>query len=134
MTQNATEDSRIIIALDDMPETRATSLMMKLGSTVGGGKANDLLDECGAPVLNRLMPEHADLDDSDHSSDGEGRGFVHLRMGDPKIKDIPTTVANRVKRYHGRADLLTIHGSNSWKALKEAVKARDSVELSLIHI
>jgi len=112
-------DSRIIVALDNMDRRAAMELMAELDASVRGGKANDLLDEFGAKVLNDIMEEHG-------VPQGMANLILRVRMADPKIKDIPNTVYNRVMRYHGRADLLTVHGTCSWKALKRAVEARDA--------
>lgn len=100
--------SRILVALDGMSCKQAYECADTLRPHVAGGKANDLLDERGAGVLNEL-------------------GFK-IRFGDPKIHDIPATVYNRVRRYDGKADFLTVHGTNTFAALKKAGEAARDCE------
>jgi orotidine-5'-phosphate decarboxylase len=91
-------NSSIFLALDGMSVDRAMAISTLLGPHVAGGKANDLIEEGGAKVLDAM-------------------GF-RLRMLDPKINDISATVANRVAKYAGHADFLTLHASMSPKARK----------------
>ena len=65
-------------------------------------------------------------------------------FADPKLHDIPNTVANSVARFSkAGADLITMHASNGAEAIKAAVANRGNASilcvtaltsLSLIHI
>ena len=88
-----------------MSVSDAKKMAKILWGAIAGVKANDLLDTAGAPVLNEIA----------NPSD--------IRMADPKIHDIPKTVYNRVRKYDGLADFVTVHGCNSFKALVQAKNA-----------
>jgi orotidine-5'-phosphate decarboxylase len=106
--------SRIILALDGMTIPDATILANELREYVVGGKANDLLDEGGAAVLNPL-------------------NFV-LRMADPKLHDIPATVGNRMAKYADNAHFVTVHASNSPAALRKAAQVANKYGLQAIAV
>jgi orotidine-5'-phosphate decarboxylase len=107
-------ESQIILALDGMAVGHATSIALNLRDIVAGGKGNDLIDEGGASVLNHMR--------------------FKLRMADPKLHDIPATVANRMSKYLGNAEFVTVHGSNSFAALKAAAKTAKEKDLKAIAI
>jgi len=107
-------NSRIFLALDGMSVERATVISSVLGSSVAGGKANDLIDEGGAAVLNQMN--------------------FDLRFLDPKINDIAATVENRVKKYAGNADFLTLHASMSPAARKAGAKAASENKIKAIAV
>lgn len=94
--------SRIFLALDGMSVQRAQAISSLFAEHVAGGKATDLIDEAGAGVLDNMN--------------------FRLRFLDPKINDIEATVGNRVARYAGHADYITLHASMSPKALRLGAK------------
>lgn len=106
--------SRILLALDGMSVKAAASISSILGTHVAGGKANDLIDAAGAGVLDDM-------------------GF-RLRLLDPKINDIAATVGNRVAKYAGHADFLTLHASMSPAARKLGVKTAHEHKLKAIAV
>lgn len=100
------EDSKIIVALDALDKAQAIKLAKLLSGHVWGFKVNDILVEFGSSIIEELKPY--------------GRIFA-----DPKLHDIPNTVANSVKRFaNAGADLITMHASNGAQAIKAAVENR----------
>lgn len=96
--------SKIIVALDGITEAKALELAKSLSGHVWGFKVNDLLVEYGVSVVKKLK-EYGNV------------------FADPKIHDIPNTVANSVKRFaEVGADLITVHASAGREALKAAGK------------
>lgn len=95
--------SRILLALDNISSDQISHFGDELAPLVAGAKATDLIDELGASALSNS-------------------GFA-LRFLDPKINDIPATVNNRVTRYAGYADILTVHASMSDASLQAAAHA-----------
>lgn len=97
---------RIILAFDGMNKGASLALAEKLSGTPGlwGFKINDLLGECGYPVITELAKY----------------GKV---MGDPKWKDIPNTVLNYAQKMtlYGPA-FVTVHASGGVEMMREAVK------------
>ncbi|MCK4859181.1 MAG: orotidine-5'-phosphate decarboxylase [Candidatus Omnitrophica bacterium] len=120
-------ESRIIVALDNLSEQRAMEIIRVLQAEVYGFKANDLLDKMG-------------LRDCIYSIRQYGRV-----MADPKLCDIPNTVANRIKVYFGaiedsdgyteieeayQADIVTVMASAGLPALQRAVQKKKEFEVS----
>ena len=96
----------IAVALDDMGEADALALARELAGVVWGFKINDLLLQCGVDVVGRIKKY--------------GKVFC-----DPKLYDIPNTVANQVHLLTGAgADLVTLHCSGGGEMLRAAVAAR----------
>ncbi len=96
--------SRIIVALDGMTREKALELARTLTGSVWGFKVNDLLLDCGLQIIRDLKQY--------------GKVFA-----DPKLHDIPNTVANGVaKLEQAGADLITVHASGGRRMLEEAVK------------
>lgn len=97
--------SRIIVALDAMNEKQALALAERLKGVVWGFKVNDLLLDLGLSVIGKLK-EYGSV------------------FADPKLHDIPNTVANSVKKLSAAgADLITCHASGGGKMLEAAAKA-----------
>lgn len=98
--------SKIIVALDGVSEDRALDLAKSLSGNVWGFKVNDLIVEYGVSIVKKLK--------------AYGNVFA-----DPKLHDIPNTVANSVKRFaEVGADLITVHASAGRAALKAAADSR----------
>ena len=98
-------NSKIIIPLDGKTEAESLALAEKLSGHVWGFKANDLLLECGLEIITKLK--------------AYGNVFA-----DPKLHDIPNTVANGIKRLsEAGADLITIHASGGSKMIQAAREA-----------
>jgi orotidine-5'-phosphate decarboxylase len=100
-------DSKIIVALDNMKWKDAIELADKLEGHVWGYKLNDALHDRACNLS--YITAHGNL------------------MLDPKLYDIPSTVANTVKKLAERAGdaetLITVHASAGVAAMTEAVKA-----------
>lgn len=95
----------IAVALDGMREPEALALARKLSGRVWGFKINDLLLRAGTDIVPRL----------------KHYGGVFC---DPKLHDIPNTVANQVRVLaEAGADLLTLHGSGGLAMLRAAREA-----------
>lgn len=96
----------IIIALDGMEANEALYMAQVLSGRVWGFKINDLLLHSGASIIPRLRRY----------------GYVFC---DPKLYDIPSTVANSVGKLSGAgADLISIHAAGDIRSLIAAVKNR----------
>lgn len=94
----------IIVALDGMNYENALQLAEKLSQSGVLFKANDLLDDIGPAVLATL---------------GKFGGV----MADPKLHDIPNTVANRVKKYAVyNPGMLTVHASGGVAMMRKAAE------------
>jgi orotidine-5'-phosphate decarboxylase len=96
--------SRIVVALDNMTAPQMLDLAKQLSGKVWGFKVNDALLEFGTSIIAQLKPF--------------GKVFA-----DPKLHDIPNTVANGVDRLVlAGADLITVHASGGvdmmWKAME----------------
>lgn len=96
--------SPIIVALDGMTMDQARILAHKLGPYVAGFKANNLLLSNGVFACTELGVLGAEV------------------MADPKLYDIPNTMANSVKELDG-CTYITVHASNSADALATAREA-----------
>jgi len=100
----------IIVALDGMKPEEAFEMAELLKGQVGGFKANDLLDSAGAETAIRELKKY---------------GMV---MADPKLHDIPNTVANRIRDYAKyEADLVTVMASGGIEMMMEAVGTVEEV-------
>ena len=98
--------NRIIIALDGMDKSAALAMAKLLSPAVWGFKANDLLIDCGLSIISEL------------------KWFGHV-FADPKLHDIPNTVANSVRKLSAAgADLITVHASGGRAMIKAAVEAK----------
>ena len=98
--------SKIIVALDGISESVALEFAQLLSGEVWGFKVNDLLVQHGVEIIKKLKPY--------------GKVFA-----DPKVHDIPKTIANSVKHFaEAGADLITVHGSAGREGLKAAAKNR----------
>ncbi|MDH4226033.1 MAG: orotidine-5'-phosphate decarboxylase [Deltaproteobacteria bacterium] len=104
----------LIIALDGMEESQALALARELAPLTAQGplwgfKVNDLLLRCGVQIIRRLKTH--------------GRVFA-----DPKLYDIPNTVANQVALLaDSGADLITLHCSGGPDMLLAARQAAQNV-------
>ena len=108
--------SKIIVALDRMAADRALELAAELSSLVWGFKVNDLLVEKGTGIVSDLK--------------NYGKVFA-----DPKLYDIPNTVANGVSRLaDAGADLITVHGSGGGRMIAAAVSAADASKVLAITV
>lgn len=106
--------SRIILALDNIPADQISLYTNELAPLVAGAKATDLIDACGAGVFSNSP--------------------FSLRFLDPKINDIPATVSNRVTRYAGYADILTVHASMSDESLRAAARAGKEHNIAVVAV
>lgn len=106
--------SRIVIPLDGMTKKSALEVAVKLAGKVWGFKANDLLIECGVGIIEEL------------------KQFGNV-FADPKLHDIPNTVANSMKKLAiVGADLVTVHASGGVEMMRAAVDvAGDSKVLAV---
>ena len=97
----------IAVALDGMPEGAAIALARRLADAVWGFKVNDLLLRAGTDLIPRLRHY--------------GRVFC-----DPKLHDIPNTVAHDVRALAAAgADLITVHCSGGEAMLQAAMEAAE---------
>jgi orotidine-5'-phosphate decarboxylase len=98
------KNEQIIVALDGMDREEALMLAWTLSPSVWGFKVNDLLLSCGINIIRDLKCL--------------GRVFV-----DPKLYDIPKTVANSVFRLSDAgADLITVHASGGKDMMEAALE------------
>ncbi|MFN8390210.1 MAG: orotidine-5'-phosphate decarboxylase [Bdellovibrionota bacterium] len=107
-------ESKVIVALDGMTEKEAKDLASRLAGEVWGFKVNDLLLQSGVRILSELKRY--------------GKVFA-----DPKLYDIPNTVANAVRAIaDAGADLITLHASGGVEMMSQAVaKAGDATLLAV---
>lgn len=109
-------ESRIIIPLDGKTEEDALELAEKLKGHVWGFKVNDLLLDCGADIIRELMQY----------------GNV---MADPKLYDIPNTVANSAKKIASTgANLCTVHASGGIAMMKAARDSAGALGTSILGV
>jgi orotidine-5'-phosphate decarboxylase len=96
----------IIVALDGMEEGAALLMARSLAARVWGTKVNDLLLRSGTEIIPRL----------------KAHGGVFC---DPKLHDIPNTVAHQVALLErAGADLITLHCAGGADMLDAALQAR----------
>lgn len=98
-------ENPIIVPLDGMTKGKALTVAGKLSGQVWGFKVNDLLIECGVSIITTLKEC--------------GKVFA-----DPKLHDIPNTVANSAKKlYEAGADFITVHASGGIEMMMAASKS-----------
>lgn len=97
-----TPQSRILLALDNISPNQVADYANELAPLVAGAKATDIIEALGAEVFSSSP--------------------FSLRFLDPKINDIPATVGNRVARYAGFSDILTVHASMGDESLRVAAQ------------
>ncbi len=108
------DNSKIIVALDAIDREQALKLAETLSGHVWGFKVNDMLVRYGISIIEDL------------------KSFGNV-FADPKLHDIPNTIANSVKRLSDAgADLITIHASSGSEAIKAAVKNRGDASILCI--
>ncbi|MDH4121351.1 MAG: orotidine-5'-phosphate decarboxylase [Deltaproteobacteria bacterium] len=96
----------VVIALDGMDASQALALAKGLTGLVWGFKVNDLLLDQGAQIITQLK--------------AYGRVFA-----DPKLHDIPNTVANQVRVLEqAGADLITLHCAGGRAMLSAGLNVR----------
>lgn len=99
-------NNMIVVDLDGMTKDNALDLAYNLKYYIWGVKLNDLLDAEGAKIITEFKNIGINV------------------CADPKIKDIPNTVVNRVSRYVDvGADFITIFVDNGVKSLEAAVQS-----------
>lgn len=101
------EENPILVALDGMTSDKAFETGEALKGLVRGFKANDLLDAVGPEMAIKELKKYGEI-----------------VMADPKLHDIPNTVANRMEKYvtYG-AGLVTIMAEGGIEMMKAAVQA-----------
>lgn len=100
-------NKRIILALDGMQPTDASSLAQRLGNRIFAFKGHDLFDGNAAETIARLKTA------------GAPRVWA-----DYKLHDIPKTVENRAKALaKAGADIVSIHASGGIDMMKAALQA-----------
>lgn len=96
---------RIVVALDGIPLDQCLQLIRKIGPRPYAWKVHDLWDREGPAVVLSLR-------------DG-GSGWIWV---DLKLKDIPTTVANRARAvFDAGGHILTVHASGEIEMMQAAV-------------
>ncbi len=101
----------IIVALDGMEVNEALHMARILSGNVWGFKINDLLLEAGTSIIPRLRQY----------------GYVFC---DPKLYDIPSTVANSVQKLtRAGANIISVHASQDIKLLMAAVNYRNNSKI-----
>lgn len=107
---------RIVIPLDGMNREQSLKLAEKLAPYVWGFKVNDLLIDCGLSIVKELR--------------AIGKVFA-----DPKLHDIPNTVANGIKKLTAAgADLITVHASGGEKMLQAAAENAGSAKILAVTV
>lgn len=102
---------QIIVALDGLERQEAIALAWTLSSHVWGFKVNDLLLKHGIDII-------ADL---------KCLGNV---FADPKLYDIPNTVANSVRQLASAgADFITVHASGGRKMIRAALENAQNAKI-----
>lgn len=105
------DENPILVALDGMSPEEAYEIAETLKGLVGGFKANNLLDAAG--------PENAIR---------ELKKYGEIVMADPKLHDIPNTVANRMREYAKfEADLVTVKAEGGIEMMIAAIEAAEEV-------
>jgi len=105
------EQNPILVALDGMSPEEAYGIAETLKGLVGGFKANNLLDAAG--------PENAIR---------ELKKYGEIVMADPKLHDIPNTVANRMKEYANfGADFVTVKAEGGIEMMIAAIDSAEKV-------
>lgn len=99
-------NSRVLLAFDNMSLSIAQENALELGGHAAGGKVNNLIDRHGIDALGSVRN-------------------AGLRFYDPKIKDIEQTVRNRLLEYKTHADIVTVHGDMKSATLSTAAKTAE---------
>ncbi|MBL7662282.1 orotidine-5'-phosphate decarboxylase [bacterium] len=106
-----TTSERLIVALDGLSRHEALELAELLSGYVWGFKVNDLLVEYGVQIVKDLK--------------AQGNVFA-----DPKLHDIPNTVANGVRRLvEAGAQIITVHASGAETMIRAAVTQAKSCKI-----
>jgi len=106
----------LIIALDNMTTDEALDMAKLLAGHVWGFKVNDLLVKEGLSIVQKLK-QH-------------GNVFV-----DPKLYDIPNTVANSIKALSDSgADIVTVHASGGSEMLQAASKNSGTTKILAVTV
>ncbi len=102
----------IIVALDGFTEReKLLAVATLLGPHVAGFKVNDALDVHGVNIIHDL------------------HRYTKLVMADPKLYDIPNTMANRARPYvEAGARMLTVHASSTIDGMRAAVEMGRSLK------
>lgn len=96
-------NSPIILPLDGINDSKAIELVTELKDHIWGVKFNDLLDVHGISIIKRF------------------KNLGIKVFADPKLHDIPNTVANRIKHYvDAGADFITVHASGGITMMEAA--------------
>ena len=99
-----------------MSEREALALAERLSGSVWGFKTNDLLIECGVSIVTKL------------------KKFGNV-FADPKLHDIPNTVANGVTRLvDAGADLISVHASGGIEMMEAAADASGQSRILAISV
>lgn len=108
------DESRIIVALDGMRPEDIPPMVSALGSRVWGYKVNDAL--YGSFVYDYFRSINM----------GPAETRIKL-MADPKLYDIPSTMANAVSKLVKTpgVQLITVHASADAEGIRAAIKAAD---------
>jgi len=94
----------IIVALDGMDKDKALYIANEIKEYIWGIKLNDLLDRYGVDIITEFKNKGINV------------------FADPKLKDIPNTVKNRVKHYENAgADFVTVCADGGVEMVKSAV-------------
>lgn len=110
------KQSPLIIPLDGMKVASALTLAKQLSGSVWGFKVNDLLIECGVDIVTQL------------------KRFGNV-FADPKLHDIPNTVANGVRRLaDAGADLITVHASGGEAMMEAACTAAGASKILAVTV
>jgi len=106
----------ILVALDGFTDReKLLAIAEQLGPHVGGFKVNDALDVHGVSIITELYQ------------------YTDWVMADPKLYDIPNTMANRTRPYvNAGARMLTVHASSTIDGMHAAVKVGRSQKLQTL--
>ena len=105
------DTNKIIVALDKLSSERALELSTALTGKIWGVKVNDLLLSQGASIITRLKE-------------------TNKVFADPKLYDIPNTVANSVEVLsESGADLITIHASGGQRMIEAALEKKGAAQI-----
>jgi orotidine-5'-phosphate decarboxylase len=102
----------IIVALDNMNKTEALYLAEEIREYIWGVKLNDLIDRYGVDIISEFRKRHIKV------------------FADPKLKDIPNTVRNRIKHYENAgANMVTVMADGGEDMM---IAAKESVEICAV--
>jgi len=110
-------ESRIIVALDGLSADDLLIKPITLQHVVGGFKVNDALDDHASFALAFLRKKSP------------------IVMADPKLHDIPNTVANRASKLaRNGATWITVHALGGEKMMAAAVEAAAKYEAKILAV